>query len=214
MVTDAQTRTRQKQKSADMRSTICEATIECLSELGYAETSINRVIEQAGVSKGALQHHFPSKEDLMADTAQFLLERPLRLTTTPAAGETSRDIRRELVGVWKKMMNTPAYSALLEILIAARTDALLQNRIAPGLDASIQHIDSHFADKYGELNPTEAQELKLLMCANRCFMRGLLIEEQYGFSKSERLAVLDRWLDLIVPPLAELDQRTEMGAIR
>ena len=41
-------------KSARARETICEATIACLADLGYSETSINRVVAEAKVSKGAL----------------------------------------------------------------------------------------------------------------------------------------------------------------
>ncbi len=55
---------KQEQKRAIARNRICRAVTECLVEHGYADTSINRVVERAGVSKGALQHHFPSKEDL------------------------------------------------------------------------------------------------------------------------------------------------------
>jgi hypothetical protein len=43
----------------------------------------------------------------------------------------------------------------------------------------------------------------LLMTANRCLMRGLLIEEQYGLSKTRQRQVLERWLDLVAPELAQ-----------
>ena len=48
---------KQEQKRAIARNRICRAVTECLVEHGYADTSINRVVERAGVSKGALQHH-------------------------------------------------------------------------------------------------------------------------------------------------------------
>ena len=64
---------KQEAKSLAARDRICRAAADCLAELGYADTSINRVVERAGVSKGALQHHYRSKEDLMAATASWLL---------------------------------------------------------------------------------------------------------------------------------------------
>ena len=194
---------RQAEKSARARLLICEATVRCLYEHGYHDTSINRIVAQVGLSKGALQYHFPSKEELMAETVAFLLARPLQLHAEgpPAA------IRTELRSLWGRMMNTRAYRALLEVLTAARTDRLLKARITPHLESSIQAIDQHFARRYDGLSADDERELALLLCANRCFMRGLLIEDQYGLSTAATEAVLTRWLDLLVPKLEALEQK-------
>jgi AcrR family transcriptional regulator len=193
----SQALSKQEQKSERARQTICEATVDCLAELGYSETSISRVVERAGVSKGALQHHFPSKEDLMASTASYLLARPVEY----ADRESVRDIRSRLLAFWDRMTNTQAYLALLEILIAARTDKVLHARIASGLSTSIQDIDEHFLPLYGDLDEAEQDDLLLLMTANRCLMRGLLIENQYGISPARQRQVLERWFDLLTPAL-------------
>lgn len=190
---------KQELKSERARQTICEATIACLAEHGYAETSINRVVARAGVSKGALQHHYPSKEELMASTASYLLERPLRMPDLSQGGTNHSSIRKRLLAIWDNLTNTSAYLALLEILIAARTDKVLHARIAASLKASIEEIDDHFLPRYEELSAERRNDLLLLMTANRCLMRGLLIEENYGLSKTRQRQVLERWLDLVVP---------------
>jgi len=188
---------KQEQKSERARQTICEATVDCLAEFGYSETSISRVVDRAGVSKGALQHHFPSKEDLMASTASYLLARPVEYSDR----ESARGTRSRLLAFWDRMTNTQAYLALLEILIASRTDKVLHARIADGLSTSIQDIDQHFLPLYGELDEADQDDLLLLMTANRCLMRGLLIENQYGISPTRQRQVLERWFDLLTPEL-------------
>ena len=188
---------KQEQKSERARRTICEATVQCLAELGYSETSISRVVAKAKVSKGALQHHFPSKEDLMASTASYLLARPVQY----ADRDTSSNVRDRLRAFWERMTNTRAYLALLEILIAARTDQVLQARIAAGLKTSIKEIDEHFLPGYGDLDEQEQDDVLLLMTANRCLMRGLLVENQYGISEARQRQVLERWFDLLAPEL-------------
>ncbi len=192
---------KQEQKSERARRTICEATVECLAELGYSETSISRVVAKAGVSKGALQHHFPSKEDLMASTASYLLARPVEYSTR----DTSMHIRERLRTFWDRMTNTWAYLALLEILIAARTDGVLQARISDGLKSSIKEIDELFLPNLGELSTEDQEDVLLLMTANRCLMRGLLVENQYGISETRQREVLERWFDLLTP---ELESKT------
>jgi AcrR family transcriptional regulator len=185
------------QKSERARLTICEATVQCLAELGYSETSISRVVAKAKVSKGALQHHFPSKEDLMASTASYLLARPVQYSDR----DTSSNVRERLRAFWDRMANTRAYLALLEILIAARTDQVLQARIAAGLKTSIKEIDEHFLPGYGDLDEQEQDDVLLLMTANRCLMRGLLVETQYGISEARQRQVLERWFDMLAPEL-------------
>ena len=39
------------------------ATIDCLVERGYANTSTRHIAARAGVTLGALQHHFSGKAD-------------------------------------------------------------------------------------------------------------------------------------------------------
>lgn len=194
---------KQEQKSERARQTICEATVQCLAELGYSETSISRVVDKADVSKGALQHHFPSKEDLMASTASYLLARPMEFSSR----DTSISVRERLRAFWERMTNTRAYLALLEILIAARTDGVLQARIADGLKTSIREIDERFLPTLGELDDEEQDDVLLLMTANRCLMRGLLVESQYGISEARQREVLEKWFDLLAPELeAKIDK--------
>jgi len=106
---------KQQAKSMRVRKEICEATISCLIKLGYAETSLQRVAAAAGFSKGALQHHFPTKEDLMAATADRLLERPFTQPRTSEDIPTS--VEDAILANWKKLANTEAYLALLQVTI-------------------------------------------------------------------------------------------------
>ncbi len=199
----ANTPGKQELKSERARTTICKATVKCLAELGYAETSINRVVAQAGVSKGALQHHFPSKEELMASTAIYLLQESQRFIGWTARGD-ERALRDEFLNIWRSSTNTNTYLALLEILVASRSDRLLHRRIAADLQTSIYDIDNQFVALYDNLDTADERELRLLLCANRCLMRGLLIEEQYGLDKDEQQAVMEQWLELILPRLEKL----------
>ena len=198
----------QEQKSLRSRHLICESTITCLTQLGYAETTLNRVLEQAGISKGTLQYHYPSKEDLMAATAHYLLQRPLALQSAPAqfraAGNHQQRevaVRQWLKATWDKMVNTGPYYALLEILIATRTDPILHERISGELESSIVQIDEHFYRQYPHLDENAKTQLQALLCANRCLLRGLLIEAQYGLSSRAQKLVLQRWWDMLTPLL-------------
>lgn len=210
---------RQEQKSERARLLLCESTVTCLTEFGYAETSISRVLAIAQVSKGALQHHYPSKEDLMAATAQHLLHRPLQqqpwskqesALSNPATREAA--VRKWLKGTWDKMINTGPYHALLEILLATRTDTLLHQRISGELEDSIRVIDEHFCQQYPDLDEARKAALMALLCANRCLLRGLLIEAQYGLTATTQKMVLKQWWGMLTPLLlGHFDTTPELG---
>lgn len=55
---------RQQQKAATLED-ILRVSGELFIELGYDNTSIQHIAERCGLSKGALYHHFASKEDVL-----------------------------------------------------------------------------------------------------------------------------------------------------
>lgn len=69
----------QEEKSQAMRTRIIHATIECLDSVGYIKTTTSEIVKRAGVSRGALQHHFRSKDDLIMAAADFLTSRYLEI---------------------------------------------------------------------------------------------------------------------------------------
>lgn len=54
----------QAQKSIMTREAIFDAAIECLIDLGYGGTTTALIAEHAGVSRGAMLHHFPSRAEV------------------------------------------------------------------------------------------------------------------------------------------------------
>ena len=189
---------KQQAKSLRARSAICDAAIDLLYEKGYGETSIARVAERAGFSKGALQHHFPSKEDLMAATADTLLSRPFE--QRPGRVRTPRTVEEALMVSWKRMTNTPAYRALLEILVAARTDEKLQDRISDNLHRWNAALDEQSLVSFESVGGTDRDVVDLLTMS-RSLMRGLVIQDRYSEDPKESDALVRRWAKLIAPQL-------------
>src|SRR5436309_11852144 len=55
----------QEERSATTRRRLIDAAVECLNESGYLEATLEVVAARAGVSRGAVQHHFGSRNDLL-----------------------------------------------------------------------------------------------------------------------------------------------------
>ncbi|MFC4439504.1 MULTISPECIES: TetR/AcrR family transcriptional regulator [Natrialbaceae] len=59
----------------DVRASIMRATYEALCEHGYTELTAQDIADRTDKSKSLLFYHYDSKEDLLADFVEFLLER-------------------------------------------------------------------------------------------------------------------------------------------
>jgi AcrR family transcriptional regulator len=199
---------KQEAKSAVAKEKICMAVTRCLAEIGYAETSINRVVSQAGVSKGALQHHFPTKEDLMTATAEQLLHNATFYSHNKARdSKGKRSTALNFLEAWEKVVNTNEFRALLEILIQVRTDKALRERLSPGLQKWHQQSLLRALDVYQAVDGSD-KEVEMLITLNSCMMRGLVIQEQYTEDPALILELMKRWISMVSPLLSlrEIDR--------
>ncbi|HTZ44539.1 MAG TPA: TetR/AcrR family transcriptional regulator [Jatrophihabitans sp.] len=81
------------------RSRIVAAAVALFAEQGYDATSVNQVVARAGVAKGALYHHFESKDDLLYEVYRELVERQLAgLTEILAARNPPPQALRAIIG--------------------------------------------------------------------------------------------------------------------
>ena len=126
---------RERQSQAErveaMRARLLDATIDCLAASGYGNLSTNDVVKRAGVSRGALAHHFPSKTDLVVAAGQRLLEeRAAEFRTRFAELEPDeRTITRALDLLWS-FFESDTFAAIIELDVAARTHRELRRSLA------------------------------------------------------------------------------------
>lgn len=83
------TRRPQQERSAATRAKLIEAAYESLLDRGYGATTVGEVQNRAGVARGTLLHHFPTRGSLMAGVVEDIVERRLRVLTAPGAGGTA-----------------------------------------------------------------------------------------------------------------------------
>lgn len=55
----------QAERHAETRRKIIDATVACIDSFGFPKTTMQKVAREAGVTVGAVQHHFPSKSELL-----------------------------------------------------------------------------------------------------------------------------------------------------
>lgn len=123
---------RQDQRRERTRRALLDATVEALSELGFSGTTTLEVQKRAGVSRGALLHHFPSKAELLVAAISHLIE--MRGAEIAAAARQLPTDGKRIDGVldllWDSFSGS-LFSVALELRNAARTDPELRAALIP-----------------------------------------------------------------------------------
>ncbi|MEO9237295.1 MAG: helix-turn-helix domain-containing protein, partial [Jatrophihabitantaceae bacterium] len=91
------TREPQQDRSRLTRRRLLEATVSSLAQLGWTATSVAIVAARAGVSRGAAQHHFPTRESLFTAAVDHISEQRLAELRRTAAGLPDGPARTEAV---------------------------------------------------------------------------------------------------------------------
>lgn len=126
------------ERSAATRLKLVEATVQCLYELGYHQTSTVIVTQRAKVSRGAMLHHFPSKADLMMGTAEYIRQHRREAHRTHIERfRTAREKFLQLIDVLWEEFQTPSGIARIELMLGSRNDPELGERFA-ALNAELE----------------------------------------------------------------------------
>lgn len=113
-------------RSRATRQRLLEAAVSCLAEHGWAGSTVSVVAERAGVSRGAAQHHFPTREDLFTAAVEYVAEeRSTALRTLfPEGAANRRAVIDALVDLY-----TALFRAALHLWVAASNEDQLRPRV-------------------------------------------------------------------------------------
>lgn len=143
------TRRTQAERSALTRAQLLDATVECLSVLGYARTTTTEIADRAGVSRGAQLHHFPTKAELVITAVGHLFDRR-HAEFVDAMARLPAGVPRAAAAIdllWR-MVSGPTFYAWLEIAVAARTDPELREPVASLTARFMESVRQTFADLF------------------------------------------------------------------
>jgi len=89
---------RSKRSRTERRQQIIDATIEVLALRGYARITLTEIAKYAGLSQALVNFHFETKDQLLADTLEYLAEEYRR--TGAVRSSAPRRIRRASSTRW------------------------------------------------------------------------------------------------------------------
>lgn len=169
--------TLQSLKSAQTCAKLIEATIRCIVRLGYANTTTPQVAAEAGLSRGAMLHHFENGAALIKAAIVELHEK--RLRAFRRAAETKDHDTTTLVHTYWKQVQKPTFIAFHELALAARTN--------PDLARILQPLQIEFRERFNQqavqLFPewhADRKRFDLAMAFSQTMLEGMAIQVLTG----------------------------------
>lgn len=163
----------QEERSRHTQARIMQATLGCILEKGIRATSTVDVARKAGVSRGALIHHYPTKESLMQAALEDLLNREVDSVREMAMRVKSGDLDFDtLLQALHEHFKGDMYMVTLEYLTTARTDDAIMDVLVPlasQFNASLESIWEQLVVN-AEHTP---HEKRVALNATLCMMRGM-----------------------------------------
>lgn len=127
----------QARKSLATQERILDAVVSIINEEGYAAASSKRICARSGMTWGAVQHHFGTKEDILAAVLEASHRQFNELMQNRELIEGGVEQRCDLfVDLMWKHYQRDLYMAALEILMASRG----KQPPAAGQSQSAEHL--------------------------------------------------------------------------
>jgi AcrR family transcriptional regulator len=115
-------------RSRATRRRLLESAVVCLAERGWSGSTVAVVAEHAGVSRGAAQHHFPTREDLFTAAVEHVAEE--RSSALRGLPGPARDSTRAVVTLLVDLYTGTLFRAALQLWVAATHEPQLGGRVA------------------------------------------------------------------------------------
>ena len=166
----------QQERSADTSEKLLNATIDLLHDRGLYRMSTSEIAEAAGLSRGALTHHFSSKEEIIVEAVGYMLRKVTAELHEMAEGiRFSGSSTDEIVEYLWRMMNDRLFYVTMEYLPEARHNAEFRQKIVPVVKEFHEGLNAVWAELAAQAGVSVDQVL-VLMNATMCMFRGMIAQ--------------------------------------
>ena len=142
-------------KGLDTRTNILEVALQLFFTEGYKDVSYQDLIEKTGLSKGAIYHHFKSKEEILVSVFEFFLnstQQPIivkpedKVTSFESFKKLFFEIKIEQFENFKKILNTKSlkFNKLLFFIEAVNENEQLKKTVGELMRQEMKFLEKCF----------------------------------------------------------------------
>lgn len=132
---------------ASARQSVIDATLVCICDLGYYRATSNQIAARAGVSWGAIAHHFGSRQALLLAALEDAVQRVLQdLEDVDLVGRTLREKIDTLFDLMFAFFGRREYLAVMQILWNLSRDPATRSSTMAALDEFANRLNRRWEE--------------------------------------------------------------------
>lgn len=179
-------------RSRVTRQRLLESTVDCLAESGWAATTVSVAAEKAGVSRGAAQHHFPTREELITAALEHMFDTRMtevraEVNEVPVGPDRTEAVITRMVDYFTGTL----FKAALQVWTAAAADEALKARIVP-LEAKFGRAVHRVTVELLGADDTDPATHRLVQ-ATLDMARGLGLADVLTDDSARRRGIVEQW---------------------
>lgn len=187
-------RTQQERRQAT-QAAVLAAALDVLIADGYANFSASRVAARAGVSRGALERYFPTKNELLLAATQHAMDAAVAHAERLASGNGEHTVERFLRDS-EHFFFGPLYRAMLELAIAATSDKGLAKPHRPIVRRARKSLNRIWLDRLSAAGFSRKSAERFILLTHY-LLRGLFVVDTWLPYETNRRAVIKEWSALV-----------------
>ena len=176
----AKPRRRQADRSEATRAALIRAAIDTVSERGYAGATANAIATRAKVTRGALQHHFGTIQDLYLAVVSYVSRELVgEIEAEISAGDTLDQRIGAIADRYWQVYGGPDYFALIEIWMGSRSDDRLRSQIERLMQQITKMRNKYWRALLADY-PLSAREIDTMRGALLAVVRGAAVHRIFS----------------------------------
>ncbi|WP_256941130.1 MULTISPECIES: TetR family transcriptional regulator C-terminal domain-containing protein [Burkholderia] len=193
-----------RETPAVRQQSIIDATMRCIARYSYSETTIDRICAEAKVSRGLINHHFQSKDELMAQTYKRLASDLLDVSRAAAANATGPEDK--LDAIIKVCFAAPVFApknvkVWLGFWSVAHSDPVIRKahkELYAGYRQALKKLFDQIAEVRGGTVDSDLAALTLTAVIDGFWLE--LARDPTSFTAEDALTSCLRVVDTFLPP--------------
>jgi AcrR family transcriptional regulator len=183
----------QEQRRHETRNAVLKAAMTVLVEDGYEKFTTTRVAKAAGVSRGAQENYFRTKNQLIVAATRYTLTRAEDEARLLAArNAASADPVEAFLENAKSFYFSPTYLALMEMVAVSRRDPALSKLNTPVVRKFRNTVDDVWTDALCSAG-YEREGVRSFVKITHYILRGMALASVFQPRRSEFPALLAEW---------------------
>lgn len=188
----------QDERSAATIDTLCRTTISLIAEVGYTNLTTTMIAQRAGISRGAILHHFETRAELVKRATGEMWASVVEAAATIRADHRAGGLAADtfIDRAWTGLMTDTYVSVTIDMMTASRGDPDLRQHVEGWMRRMFSSYRLTAREIFGTAG-LRAEEAETLMLVLTSALRGLRVGQMIEPDPVQARAALALLADLL-----------------